>query len=346
MLEKKNYNLIDILKFVFAILIMFAHTASSFVEFPNYVDIFFSLYIFGVPFFFACSSFFFFKGLFIDNRIIDENNKKYKNFSRRILLMYGAWSIIYFLFVAMEWIVKGVEVHEVIGYFHKSFIFSTYATIWFLPALWIGVTITYFLLKKYHIKTVLISAVCLYLIGSLMYSYLPVFQPFTILNKWVESYLTVFITSRNGIFNGFPLVAVGALVACNSQRVKVNNWLWIILFFGVIAETFFIKFFIKGFGVDFALLLIPFTYYFLKRMLQIDLPNHPIYIKARNYSMLIFLSQRIFITAIPALLSVEVINKLTRNPYLGLLYVCLSVFIVSYLIIKYRSRFKWLQLLS
>lgn len=345
-MNKTNYNLADIFKLTFAVLIMFAHTAATFVTFPSYIEIFFSLYIFAVPFFFACSAFFFFKNLFVSDKIIDEGNQKYKKFSKRILTMYLLWSLIYFSFVIFDWVVNGVTRSEVISYFHKSLVFSTYSTIWFLPALWIGVSITYFLLKRYTIKTVLLFAILLYIIGSIVYSYSPIVSGFQSINYLIDNYSKMFITTRNGFFNGFPLVVIGALVARNFEKKSIPFWICITFFVGVISESFFIKYYIKGFGVDFGLLLVPFTYLFLSWMLKVKLPDSSFFIKARNYSMLIFLSQRIFISAIPKILPEAILLKITQNPYIGLCYVCLCTFLLSYLIIKYRNKYTWLQKLS
>ena len=58
---RKNYFSLDIAKFVCAIMILSAHFASERGHFTGIVDYLFSLYIFAVPFFFACSGFLFLK---------------------------------------------------------------------------------------------------------------------------------------------------------------------------------------------------------------------------------------------------------------------------------------------
>ncbi len=61
MLEKKQYFAIDFMKFALAVLLICAHASSEKLSFPVYIDIWFSLYIIAVPFFFTTSAFFFFQ---------------------------------------------------------------------------------------------------------------------------------------------------------------------------------------------------------------------------------------------------------------------------------------------
>ena len=69
--KTKENSLIDVVKFLFAILILFAHYAAEWGEFPTILDYAFSLYIIVVPFFFACS------GYFLYSKVKKEIRKKY-----------------------------------------------------------------------------------------------------------------------------------------------------------------------------------------------------------------------------------------------------------------------------
>lgn len=59
MAEKVNYNAMDVAKFLSAVLLVCAHTASERVSLPRVLDLCCSLYIVTVPFFFIASSFLF-----------------------------------------------------------------------------------------------------------------------------------------------------------------------------------------------------------------------------------------------------------------------------------------------
>ena len=92
MAEKVNYNAMDVAKFLSAVLLVCAHTASERVSLPRVLDLCCSLYIVTVPFFFIASSFLFFKKL--DTQANEERTTSYKKYTARIWEMYFAWSLI------------------------------------------------------------------------------------------------------------------------------------------------------------------------------------------------------------------------------------------------------------
>ncbi len=338
---KKYYPALDIAKFFMAILIMFAHISSENVSINPKLKMVFSLYDFAVPFFFACSGYLF----FLHFKAFEQknNNSEYINFSKRIGLMYLIWSLIYFGFVLTGWIINKTETIEILKYFHKALFFSTYGTIWFLPALWIGVTIVFFLLKKnVKIEIIGIIAIIMWILGSLGYSYTKLIKG-TFIENLYSYYNMIFVTTRNGFFSGFPMVFIGAYLAFTKENK--NNQL--INFIGLFAsssffvmEAFFIKTSQMGANNDMGIMLIPSTYFMMKWMININIEPRKIFIWMRQMSMVIFLGQRLFITAIPSLLPIIFIHSLAQKPYLGLLVYSGSVLIFSAFIIKLSKRFK------
>lgn len=85
----KNYNTIDLFKFICAILIVFMHTycrdlgenGSMFVK---------TICAIGVPFFFITSGFFLGKGFERNNNDIDKK-EYYKKYISRLIKMYIGW---------------------------------------------------------------------------------------------------------------------------------------------------------------------------------------------------------------------------------------------------------------
>lgn len=158
-----NYNMMDVVKFLSAILLVCAHTASERVDLPPLLDLCCSLYIITVPFFYIASSFLFFRKI---GTMKDSDRKAYYwKYTKRIGLMYLAWSLIYFCFVLISWIQSQASWDVVLSYLHHSIVYSTYPTIWFLPALWIGVTLVYVLHYKFRfsIGIVIVISLLMYL---------------------------------------------------------------------------------------------------------------------------------------------------------------------------------------
>lgn len=352
MLEKKQYFAIDFMKFALAVLLICAHASSEKLSFPMYIDVWFSLYIIAVPFFFTTSAFFFLK------KVINEDVKQtrlqyYKRYTKRILLMYLMWSLIYTCFIVAHWVQTDSLTLEAFGeHVFYSITYTSYPTIWFLPSLWVAVSLVYICWeKKMRINSILFVSLLFYAIGWMMYTLPADRLPFTGI---LECYDLIFKSPRNGFFNGFIYAAIGAYIAINYSRIFSKNSKSFITYYvvsatllgGVVAEALLTKKFINTqVDANFVFLLIPFTYFFVIATAKTELKPSPIYLSCRNLSLLLFLSQRIFLTAIPMLLPVGVVAAISNNPYIGLLIFLGSTFVFSLLTVKLSSRYKFLKVL-
>src|SRR5699024_6667953 len=125
--------ILDIMRFLLICLIIFAHLSTKTI-FPYIFDLSLSMYIIGVPFFFTASG-------FILEKKYNKDKLYFKKYITRLIKMYFFWSCIYFIFVLLKWLVHGVTTQTIIDYFHQSLVLTTYPTIWFLPALFIGASL-------------------------------------------------------------------------------------------------------------------------------------------------------------------------------------------------------------
>ena len=349
-ITRNVYHSLDVAKFVCALLIISAHFASEQGHFPTLIDYGFSIYIIAVPFFFCCSGFLFFDKL---SRLAEPADRKayFVKYIKRILLMYLVWSAIYFVFVAAGWIIKGVSVQEVLSYLHTSLLFSTYATIWFLPALAVGVAMVYVLQKVMSIEWVFVISILFYVIGAFGYSYAPALDGVPALREAYRVYDAIFISSRNGVFHGFPLIAMGALVAKQRNAVPEKRkrgvfYLMGVLIFGVgvVGEAFWVKQQFNPTGMDTIFLLLPFTYFLIQWLLTVPLKDRKIYTLMRNTSLLMFVSQRLFLSALPSVFPAA-FQALWSNSYVGLFLTLALVTGFSVLIVKLTPRLKFLKVL-
>ena len=352
MLEKKQYFAIDLMKFVLAVLLICAHVSSEKLSFPVYIDVWFSLYIIAVPFFFTTSAFFFFK------KLTNEEDKSarlqhYKRYTKRILLMYLMWSLIYTCFIVAHWVQTDSLTLEAFGkHVFYSITYSSYPTIWFLPSLWVAVSLVYFCWeRKMKVNSILLVSLLLYAIGWMMYTFPKDRLPFANILEWYD---LIFKSPRNGFFNGFIYAAIGAYIAINYSKIFSKNSKSFIIYYvvsaillgGAVTEALLSKKFINPqVDANFVFLLIPFTYFFVIATAKTELKPSPIYLSCRNLSLLLFLSQRIFLTAIPLLLPVGIVAAISSNPYIGLLIFLGSTFVFSLLIVKLSSRYKFLKVL-
>ena len=323
---KRQSGAVDFLKFLCALLIVVAHyvTENATGRIHPLVDYGVSLDVIVVPFFFACGGYFLFRKVFAAPETAGQTIRTYL---RRIGLMYGLWSVVYIGLQIATWIRFGVTTETVVRYILNALTYSTYRTIWFLPALCIGVGLVWWIYRKKGMKHTLIWAAICYLIGCLGVSYSFLLDGSATLSGGLRGYEYVFSSTRNGLFNGFPLVAVGGLIAHQEHkgiRFQLRRDLLLTACFGVafLAEALVLKLVFDAVNVNTLAMLVPFTYFLVRSCLGISLSSGKVLKWMRAMSTTIFLCQRIWLTALPELFPNTFFARvLSGNPWLGLCWV-------------------------
>lgn len=343
---RKNYWSLDVAKFFCAILIISAHFASDWGNFPILIDYAFSLYVVAVPFFFCCSGFLFFKKL---DTLQSKNDKKkyFIQYEKRIWTMYALWSAVYFIHVCSGWIANNeFSLVVLLKYLYKSVVMTSYATIWFLPALSIGVAINYFLVTKMDKKYIFPIVIILYLFGMFGYTYRFAVDD-TVVGTVYDIYDKFMFTSRNGIFNGTPFVFMGYLLSSKEIKPSVKGFfryaipaaLSLAL---VVIEAFLLKVKFSVSGMDISIFLPPFIYFFIMAVMHIELKESKAWLWCRKLSLLVFVSQRLFLTMLPAFFP-KTFSILYANSYVGLVAVIGSTIIFSVIFILLSENIKFLK---
>lgn len=178
----RKYKGIDFGRLIFACLIPLLHIGMS-DWFSFIVKQYFSRL--GVPFFFAVG------GMFL-SRSVQKNGgvealKKYVIKIGRILLI---WLIIYLPILMLRQ--EGVTIREIL--------FKTPSYLWYLTAL-IVAAVPFCLVKNR--KVLLYISIMLYIFGTLFG------EAYTWLTGGLPTYESIFITTRNGIFFGLPMMCIG-----------------------------------------------------------------------------------------------------------------------------------------
>lgn len=343
LVTRKNYCSLDIAKFFCAILIISSHFASEWGNFPTIIDYGFSLYVIAVPFFFCCSGFLFFKKLYaLPSK--EEKKKYFVQYEKRIWTMYGLWSAVYFIHVVYDWIVdKELSVIVVLKYLYRCIVFSSYSTIWFLPALGVGVAITYFMVMKLKKKHIIAIAILLYIFSMFGYTYRFVFAG-TPIESFYELYCEFFVSSRNGVFNGVPYIFMGSLISQKDIKTSVKGFFKFAVPAGVslclvIVEAVVLKIKFNVTGMDVGVFIVAFTYFFMMALLHLDIKENKLWIWFRKLSLLIFVSQRIFLSALPDMFP-TVFEKIYANSYIGLLAVIGMTVALSVVLILLSKKVK------
>lgn len=345
---RKNYWSLDVAKFFCAILVISSHFASEWGKFPTLIDYAFSLYVIAVPFFFCCSGFLFFKKL---NALPTKEDKKkyFIQYEKRIWIMYGLWSALYFIHVVYDWIIDGeLGLKSVLTYLHRSIVFSSYSTIWFLPALAVGIAITYFLVMRLNKKQITVIAVLLYIFSMLGYTYNFVVDG-TPIGAFYDFYDAIFVSSRNGVFNGVPFIFMGYAISLKEFKPSVKGFFKYAIPAGislalVIIEAFILKLKFNVTGMDVSIFIVPFTYFFIMTVMHIELKESKAWLWCRKLSLLIFVSQRIFLSVLPAFFP-SVFALIYANSYIGLVAVIGMTVIFSVILVALSKKVKIIKMM-
>ena len=311
--SEKNgvYSLVDIIKVLLALLILLSHFINEHArgKLPRMVDLSVSVYIIAVPMFFAYSGYFLFQKLFTANEA--EQKRLLKNYCVKVLRLYGVWSAVYVCFKLLTWIRFAPENGEILSYIHRSLVYSTYNTIWYLPASAVGAVMAYFFLKKFGSRGMLVFAAVFCVLGAMGDCYYNITGNIPVIGDIWNGYLKVFITSRNGIFNGFPYIALGAFIAQLLQKDErtyhrfFNRYFFASLISGAvfIGEALFAKVVVKSHNSNTILSLFIFTFFAVYWSLVSVQPgiSRKLSGNLRKMSTAIFLSQRLFLSALPGL---------------------------------------------
>lgn len=259
---KTTYRSIDIAKMIAAVLIIMLHTEPLRDVGTQMQWLLRSVItIVAVPFFFIASGFLMFASSpeIPYAKLLD----KYKTRAIRIIKMYLLWSLIYFVFVAVDWIQNGVTFCDILQYIKRFFFEGSYQTLWFLPALAIGLGIVVGLRKFFDIITVFVIGItiyCLTVCGTALYGLI---ARIPVVNEAYIVYYSFFDSMKNGLFVGFPYIAMGALIACRKDLRQKPALMWAVMSsacFVVMAVEAYLeaKFRFSTGGIDNCVTLVPF----------------------------------------------------------------------------------------
>lgn len=225
--EKAEYRAVDFAKFAASLLVVAIHippledcNAGVSHELQQVVC------RMAVPFFFLCT------GYFLGEKIRDK--KRIKEYLFHIIKMYLFWTICYFYpMLERFWREEHTVGENVTELLRRFFFIGSYIQLWYLLATVVAVAVLYLFVSVFRQKekTLAILAILFYLVGVMENSYRHVFEAIPVIAEGIKEYQEWFLTTRNGIFFGFPFVTAGFLLAENRGKIRQHPYgLWTILF--------------------------------------------------------------------------------------------------------------------
>lgn len=323
---KKNYNAVDLMKFFASIMVIVVHT-HPFSESLPYIG-FISSNIVGrilIPFFFICSGYFFQKG--------NPTNEKFKKYIFKLLKLYLIWSVLYIPF-GINRVSSYLDMTPIL-WFGASFLsflnFGTYFHLWYMAALIFSITVCYYYLKKYSMKSLLIISTIFFAIGCIETYY--GMLPEGIIKTGVNIYFSILFTTRNGIFYGLLFVSMGMAISKYDIASKVKKpFIWSLLFFTLMCvEAFTLKNLNWAIDYNFYFMVAPFSFFWFCTLVKTNVSFKFNYPMLREYSVIIYFSHGIFLELIPMMLGTNY-GYLFENGFFRLVSVMIPTLILSYII--------------
>jgi serine/alanine racemase len=220
-LDKPNYNGLDWLKFIAALLVVANHTGPL-LSYSPYANFLISgiLTRVAVPIFFMTSGFFYFRKLNGDQA---GDLRAMNHYLKKIGKLYVIAIVLY---IPLN-VYTGYFKDDFTAYsFFKDLLFDgTFYHLWYLPALLIGIVLTTVLYKKMQLKVMLAVAALLYIIGLLGDSYYGFIKPYHGISEAYDGMFAIFDFTRNGLFYAPVYLAMGAWAAKgrHAPRTQLTN---------------------------------------------------------------------------------------------------------------------------
>lgn len=326
-----NYQLVDIMKYVAAFMVICIHTNQLF---PQLELNFFIKQIvcrIAVPFFFISSAFFV-------RQSKDKNTKYVKGYLINLTKSYLLWSIV-FIPIGLDWIYQNLEISGqllpfalIYGLIH----IGTYYHLWYIPALLFSIFCVDRLLKHISYKKLFVIAFFLYLFGSLE-SYYGILQSGGF-KEFFDILIKVIFTTRSGLFFGMIYTLIGFYIydyrnvlQSILKYIPVVTILSMIL---LIIEGSFL-YTIKRLDMNFLIMLVPFSFFLFIWILsfpykpQIDTKN------IRELSKNYYFIHPVCIVIVEAIGLAYDVDFLTAG-VISLLCIVLLTHILSRMIISFK----------
>ena len=324
--ESKNYNGIDLIKFLCAILVFIIHIPpfqgeiSGFAKYINFGLQHCACRV-AVPFYFVSSGFFLFKKkpLYqLDNEII-------KSYCFKILRILGTWHVLLF---------AGETIH-----------------LWYLGATVIAVILLslcfHFRIKLGYIYGIACGLYLIGLFGDSYYGIIAPLQNIAIFNLLFKGYKLVFTTTRNGVFMGFIFVLMGATFSNRKMILRTRTALigFAVSMLCLFTEVFLLKKNDIPIQYNMYVFLLPATFFLFSFAVGVELKDRSVYKHLRTIGMVIYFSHLLVNTFTS--LAISVVDKyfsigMERCQFVLSLAITLviAIFIDC---LSHKDRFKWVN---
>lgn len=326
---KKQYNGLDVTKFILALLVAQRHIIQIFFEADSRWRILIGNWLsnLAVPVFFITAGFFLFRKVeaqkaeiremevrkagtrkaaisgseiqasgAMPSRAVRRGSRIVYQYCLRILRMYVIWSILYLPVDLRNWYYGTRDVKEgVLSYLQSFFFCSTIPQLWYLPALGLACLLVWLAYSKgMKVWQILAVGFCLLLMGYLTDNWYYNRRFPEAVKQVVALYRRYFITPRNGIFYGCFYVAVGLAFARMKRRIPFLPAAAGFCFFLWCMYREVMRCTDAGSNTNFMIFAAPAAVCLFAAAAAVDWKDRPLYRRLRGMSEWIYLSHFYF----------------------------------------------------
>ena len=338
-MKHTQYAAIDYAKFLCALIILLYHYFSEIHIISGIFENLLSLYAVAVALFMVISGFLF----GTKQNSIDEESDRKKALWRqvkRIFTIYLLWSILYLCYSISRWDFTSIDIRFVLDKMQGWVFNSTFYTIWFMPSLAVGLILAFYSIEYLGCVKTSFLAIFSYILGALMMTYsfvgnnIPGFSAFSeFVSNWMQG-------ARGGVFFGFPLCVLGIIISRKEENKRIIKWIFLSVFsmLCLLCEAVLLKVYIGNTGIDLTMTM-PFVVYCVMNCLaSIKGDTTKFAVLLREMSVLIFMSQRIFLTVLPDVFPLFYQKVIFANEGISFFACCGGTIVFSICVIALSER--------
>lgn len=268
----KRHDSIDFFRLIASLFVVFIHTGVFYSINPDFNAFFIHGVVrVAVPFFFMATGFF-------QHRMFDPQDPdaktRFKSFLRQTLKIYLVWSVIYFSIDLLWLTYRTGNTADALKLYAWNLVFvNSHFHLWYFLALIWSSLIIRGLRRFLSLQWILALTALLYglgLFGDSWYGLISNAQ----LKSWVDAYLYLFETTRNGLFFAPLLMGMGLWIAEHPSKLRLRHaFILTLLFYGLfLGEVYLLLFYTKPKEYNLYLLLVPTAYFLFVTLLNWRFP--------------------------------------------------------------------------
>lgn len=195
---------VNLFKFVFAVSIILMHTAVI----GNHTWTMKLICRLAVPYFFVAS------GFFLYSKCVSDCDKAVAAYLKRLLLPYVFFSAVWILQMIVDESMNGANWNQIAHSVVQHILFFPRGALWYVWASMIGVLLLYPFLKRGGLNAALVLGILFFALGELGNNYYFVACRLKEcgVQRIVDEYLRICLTTNNGLFIGFVYLTIGMLL--------------------------------------------------------------------------------------------------------------------------------------